>query len=389
MMNIQQKGIITLIKNAIDNRKYPLPEGFSIEAAESIAIQHHIVGIIYEGALLCGVDKNDPVMQRLFLKYYQMVVRNEMQMTALKQLFDVFDEHGIDHLPVKGSDMKLLYPNPAMRPMGDADVLIRMEQYERIKPIMEQLGYTSGHEIDHEIVWDSKALHLELHKRLIPTENKDYYAYMGDGWQFAKPVRGNRYTLPNEVMFVFLLLHFAKHYRGGGIGVRHAIDLWLYEQKIPMDAVALKAELEKVNMVDFYENIHAMLECWFEDRAWDAKAEFISAFLFSSGSWGTSKNKLLGQNLRSNKMNGNAGNSRIKLFFAALFPPLKTMQNRYAVLRKHAWLMPLFWPVRWFDAIFNRHENIRSYAKNIQTVSEENIDSFEKSLQYVGLYYDV
>ena len=55
-----------------------------------------------------------------------------------------------------------------MRTMGDADILIKTEQYERIVPIMNRLGYLPGVESNHECVWDKKnMLHVELHKMLI------------------------------------------------------------------------------------------------------------------------------------------------------------------------------------------------------------------------------
>ena len=37
--------------------------------------------------------------------------------------------------------MKALYPAPELRVMGDADVLIRLEQYEKIVPLMEKMGF--------------------------------------------------------------------------------------------------------------------------------------------------------------------------------------------------------------------------------------------------------
>ena len=68
--------------------------------------------------------------------------------------------------------------------MVDADVLVKTEQYPKIKNIMSSLGYCETKESDHEYIWDKKGFfHLELHKRLIPSNNEDYYSYYGDGWK--------------------------------------------------------------------------------------------------------------------------------------------------------------------------------------------------------------
>ena len=388
-MNDVQQGVLVLIKSALTGKAGTLPEDFSIDAAKSIIMRHQIVGMAYEGAVLCGIDKKHPVMQMMFQKYFQQIVRSEKQMDALSKLFATFEENEIDYLPVKGSNMKLLYPNPAMRTMGDADVLIRMEQYEKIKPVMVQLGYEPGHEIDHEIVWDSPALHLELHKRLIPSENADYYSYMGDGWKHSYQVSGHRYSLNNEIMYVFLLLHLAKHYRGGGIGLRQAIDLWVYEQKVSMDQDRLVKELKRADMLVFYQNLRKVLQCWFEDAQLDEKSEFISEYLFTSGSWGTAKNKLVGQGLRKSRRLGSSRKAKAQILAEAIFPPAKTMQNRYRILVKCPWLLPAFWPVRWVGATLFRRNNIRNYANKIEMTDDAQIDSFEKSLTYVGLKMDV
>ena len=51
---------------------------------------------------------------------------------------------------------------------------------------MQNLGYSEGSESDHELIWrKGNKILIELHKRIIPSYNKDYYAYFGDGWQLA------------------------------------------------------------------------------------------------------------------------------------------------------------------------------------------------------------
>lgn len=389
MISRIQQGVLILIKSALNGKVYDLPEGFSIQEAANSIYKHQIVGMAYEGAILSGIDRNDETMQKLFRQYCNHLIHSENQMRALGELFAAFEKNNIDYLPVKGSNMKLLYPNHAMRIMGDADILIRMTQYDQIEPIMVELGYTAGHEMDHEIVWDCKALHVELHKRLIPSDNTDYYRYIGEGWLYAEKIDGNRYSLSNEIMYVFLLLHFAKHFRGGGIGIRQAIDLWVYEQKTPIDPEKLTAELTKANILEFYHNIRTMLACWFEDRQWDERSEFISEFLFASGSWGTMQNKLLSQGLKGSKKQGSSRRVRTQMFFEAIFPSLSRMKTRYPVLEKHPILLPVFYPVRWVSALLFRRNNIRNYANNIHVVSAENVDTFEKSLKYVGLDLDI
>ncbi len=94
---------------------------------------------------------------------------------------------------------------------------------------MNRLGYLPGVESNHEYVWDKKnMLHVELHKMLIPSYNKDYYAYFGDGWRLAKKYDGSEFKMSDEDTFVYIFTHFAKHYRDAGIGIRHITDIYVY-----------------------------------------------------------------------------------------------------------------------------------------------------------------
>ena len=101
-MTVFQKGIITLMKCAITGKGEPLPAGFSLEEAEEFAQKQHILTLVYYGAVVCGIDKKDPVMQRMFLKYLQLMLRSERQMGEVARIFQAFDENEIDYLPLKG-----------------------------------------------------------------------------------------------------------------------------------------------------------------------------------------------------------------------------------------------------------------------------------------------
>ena len=157
-MDHQQKGLLTLIRSAITSQPLPLPEGFDLEGTHNQIKYHEIVPLTYEGALLCGISKKTPAMNLLFQDYCRFFMRSEAQMQAIGRIYAAFDANKIDYLPVKGCNMKPLYPKPELRVMGDADILIRMEQYSQIVPIMESLGFEATQESDHEYIWRSKEL---------------------------------------------------------------------------------------------------------------------------------------------------------------------------------------------------------------------------------------
>ena len=385
-MNSVQQGILALIRSAITGTPAQLPTDFSLDQGEHLIVTHQVAGMAYEGGVVCGLSKKDPVMARLFQRYYQGMLRSNAQLQALAQVFQTFEAHHIAYLPVKGCNVKSLYPRPAMRSMGDADVLIRYEQYEAIRPLMQALGYEELPEYHHELPWDSKALHLELHRSLIPDFHTQEYRHFSDAWQKAVHTQGMRYNLSCEDHFEYLFVHYAKHYRSGGIGIRQPIDLWVWQRTYPqMDMEAVRGSLADLGMLEFFDNTQAMLQVWFDGAQPTDKTDFMTDFIFASGAWGQMENRQTSAGLLKARQTGSAAQARKRYLWEAIFPPLDFMKKRYPVLKKAPWLLPVLWPVRWVTALLFRHQNIRNYRSGLENASDAKIESFEQSLRYVGL----
>ena len=389
MIDTLRQGVLALIHSAVSGEAKTLPEGFDLEAAMPLIQKHKINNLIYYGAKNCGIDASSPVMKNLFLVTYQAMCVDERQREQLGKLFAAFDANGIEYMPVKGVLLKALYPKPDMRIMGDADILIRLEQYEKILPIMETLGYTEKLESDHELIWTHPSLYLELHKRLIPSYNYDYAAYYGDGWQLGHPSTENpcRYEMTDEDEMIYLFTHFAKHYRDGGIGVRHMLDLYLYRKTKPdLDMEYLMAELKKLQLDAFYENIYRTLDAWFDCGQHDELTTQISDFIFKSGVYGAHDAHRIAQGVRD-KANEGGSNKQVKkrAWLKLIFLPYSNMCEKYPVLGKCPILLPIMWVVRWFSAFFKNPQTISQQHKNLKLLSEDKLDAWESQMQAVGL----
>ena len=140
-METLQRATVDLLKSAITGQAVALPEGFDLEAAYPQLQAHQMDTLLYEGAVRCGISRNLPIMKLLMQRYCGILLKSEGQMGELRRVTAAFEENGIDYMLLKGSRMKALYPRQELRNMSDADVLIRMEQYDRICPIMESLGF--------------------------------------------------------------------------------------------------------------------------------------------------------------------------------------------------------------------------------------------------------
>lgn len=384
-MDDMQKSIVTLLKSAITGEAYALPESFDLELIDPVVRKHHMIPLIYAGAVNCGVDRNNASMRRMFQAYCRAVQIGERQMRELERVFSSFETNEIDYLPLKGCVMKSLYPQPELRTMGDADVLIRMEQYERIREIIGELGFAEGEETEWHFVWKTDALCLELHRSLYkpdPVRETDYFK---DAWRYASVREGRRHAMDAENTFAFLFAHFAEHFTLTGIGCRHVVDLWVYLRNHPeMDEARLREILGKLRLWRFYQNVRRLIAVWFEDGASDERTEFLSQVFFDSGSWGSSINAVLSEGLRDLKQTGSVSGSRLKYIRHRLFPDVRYFQNKYPVLRRHIWLLPAIWLLRLFQKLLSV-SILRRRSEQFRMLNQTGIDKRKKMLEYVGL----
>ena len=386
-MTEQQTSLILLIKSALTGEPYRLPANTDLTAVFQVAKHHGVDVMAYYGGLLCGVDKNHPVMQEEMMRVYSSISVSGTQLSAIRKIKDALEAHGIDHMPLKGVHLKKLYPHPEMRRMGDADILIDCSKYETVRGFMQEFGYTEKYESNHEIVWAKKAVTIEFHKRLIPSYNKDYYQYFGDGWKLAKPLAGytSRFCMDPEDEMIYLFTHFAKHYRDSGIGIRHFVDLWVYQKHNPnMDQSYIRKELDKLQLLEFYDNIMRTLRVWFENYPQDEKAEYITQFIFTSGEFGHSHFSNLSSALKYAKNGQSELTIKRRRALHTLFPGYAEMCNKYKVLCKWPVLLPVMWLVRICQKVFIK-KRVRLFIDRQQQVNIGEISEYQKSLNFVGL----
>lgn len=319
------------------------------------------------------------------------ITLSERQMYEINKIFEEFDKNNIDYMPLKGTLLKKMYPKTEMRVMSDADILIKTEQYDTIKSVMENLGYTYVLESDHEFVWSKRGISIELHKRLIPSYNEDYYAYYGDGWRLGRPVfeGGNRYAMSADDEMVYLFTHFAKHYRDAGIGIKHIVDLWVYKNAVKsLDNQYILDELKKLQLSEFYKNIMLTLECWFGKSEFDEKTYFITDTIFNNGVYGKHTNHVITSALKTSKLKESAQKVRFIKFKNMLFLPYDKMCTKYPVLTKIPFLLPIMWVVRGFNVIIFKRNQMKTFENDVKSISNKKIDERQLALSFVGLDFN-
>ena len=366
-----------------------LDSAFNWQQLLKIGQQHQITPLLYYGLVHAKIKMPPAVETALYKVTVSAVLITQNQQHALKAVCRAFEQNGICYLPLKGAVLQQLYAKPEQRLMSDADLLIKPEQYEKIKTILIDLGFLEGQESNHELIWHKPgALHLELHKMLIPSYNRDYFAYYGNGWKLAKPTKTSRFCFSPEDEFIYLFTHFAKHYRDGGIGLKHAVDLYVFINANPaLNQSYILAELKKLQLLSFYQNILAMLRCWFSGEGENKVTGFLTQKIFQSGAYGTPKGHVIAQGTKTAK-SVSAKNVRAKKLLQMVFLPYSGMAQRYPVLKKAPVLLPLFWVVRWADTLVFHRSHIRRQQKVLQTLKQKEIENYQQQLNFVGLDFN-
>ena len=387
-MTDKQEILLGIIKSAITGEKYPLPDDFSASNVISAAGHHQIENIVSYGLGICGVDTSSDEFSVFTHKVMENIFIDQKQAFLLDALSKEFQKNGICFSVLKGPRLKKLYPNSDMRGMSDIDILIKYEQFDKIKPLLISLGMSEMEESLHEIIWRYDNLKVEFHKQLIPSNNKDYFAFFGDGWDFVKPVSEGsfEYEMSKDDEFLFLFTHIAKHFRDSGIGIRYLIDSWLYRKAYPLNEDYIEENLKKLHLTKFYHNFFATVDVWFEGKESSEITDFITDYVFSCRVRGTNQNSVLSSGLLAKKY-GNVISGKKLTFLRLVFPDFRRMTVKYPVLKKAPVLLPFCYVARWFEALFFRRNTISQHKNELALQTDENIKEYEENLKYMGIEY--
>ncbi len=349
----------------------------------AITHAHKIHMMLYYGLLKGGFPVPDEVINLVKGRAFSETAFSMRQQAEMEDIFKKLEDKNIEFLPLKGAIMKKLYPTPDMRLMSDVDVLIKEEQYDKIVEILKESGYEYEVESDHELVWKKSTLCLELHKYLVPTYNKDFYEYYGNGWKTATRCEGTHYYMSDEDFFIYMFLHFSKHYRDSGIGIRHIVDIWVCLKNCNLDMAYVEGELKKLSLYDFYVNIKKTLSVWFEGGEETPETELITQWIFESGVYGTSENNAVSRAIRKEEEQGDT--SKANTYFRAFFPRYTSMCRLYPVLKKAPVLLPVFWIWRLLDRAFSGSNRLKKINEDMKVQTDENKNTYKELLDKVGL----
>lgn len=284
---------------------------------------------------------------------------------------------GIPLVLIKGSVVQDYYPVPALRSMGDVDVVIHPEDRKKTDAVMLGEGY--GKMVDNHAVWTYEKDHIvfEIHDHMFYeylANDVDYREYFDQVWNHVHLLEGadNIFVPEENFHFLYLITHLAKHITNKGMGFRAFLDFAFIVQKAGkrMDWQWIQAELEKLKLLQFTKTCVAFCQRWFdvqmpvETAGLDERfyAE-VTAKMFNDGIFGLENEQNVAAHSAKEIRRSKEPYwlSAVKLTVHRLFPPYKDMQlvPWYRFVDGRPWLLPAAWVYRWFYTATHKFKESR------------------------------
>lgn len=374
---------LLVIKKVVLNSDEEITD-INIEWVMRLAKFHSLEYIIYLGINKLNITNLNKEEFSTFSKYAKInAYKSEVQSFELLNILDQLESNNIKHLPLKGAIVRNCYPNIQYRSMADLDILIPLCDIKKAGNVLKSIGYSAEHlGGNHDCYVKKPYMNVELHRAMLDeTYQVNYY---DDIWNkvIKKENKEYQYQLTNEDFFVYLIVHAAKHFSGGGTGLRIVLDIYYYLEKYKLDFTYVYKELSKMNLDKFGNILINISNSLFKNIKSDNNENemLVLKYIISCGTYGTTENHSA-VSLEEEKLE----KSKSKLIFRRLFPSYNTMKRRNPILAKIPILLPLFWFTRLIKGLFNFKDHKKTY-QTIKSIDNEKVNEVNRIKEITGVY---
>ncbi len=349
----------------------------------ALSKNHDLAHLIADALEKNGLLEEGSKARQFFLQERNMAIsRYEQQQYELNRICKVLEDEKIAYIPLKGSVIRKLYPEPWMRTSCDIDILVKENDLNRaIYALKQQLNYTAKDKKEyHDIsLFSPSGVHLELHFILID-DNKRFDNLLKKPWEYAVQINEDsfKYQFSNEYFLAYIISHVAYHFVvGGGCGVRSLVDISILN-KIQHNKEKVVELCEKCGLTTFYNKISELSSSCMDGEFSQIEQEDLLEFILNAGMYGDFENRAA---INQTKKGGKG-----RYFLSRIFIPYGQLKRQFSVLEKHKWLMPFCQIARWFKLLFGKNsKNFKKELKANIKVQGEKQESVAKLLKELDL----
>jgi hypothetical protein len=315
--------------------------------------------------------------------YYQTLAQNTLMYQELERILKALDEAGIPVIVLKGAALAAtVYEDIGLRPMGDLDLLVHRQDFEKAEQIVRSVGYEPtrpelfpgiNRKLAHEIsLVGGKGGNttVELHWGIIAGDNDQRSPEMARVWEQTEVwgARGHVFVLSPIMTILYLSAHQM---------IQHGSDrvrlIWLYDIHRLFSC--------KGDFLDHDQLFSHAYELHWSSALFEAIDRIQERFgtPVENGVF----NNLISEEERVKNLEGKKHRpgqtrsekilermayldlqSRVIWVFAKIFPSPDHMKWHYNP--QPSWLWPLYYPYRWVDISIDLIKTSMMIVRNIR-----------------------
>lgn len=345
------KLFFALLRSAICGTKLTAEEKniFSSDMLENLlnlAIKHDIAHL-----LVFGLKQNDLISKEksyIEEEIFKAVYRSEKIKYDFNILCNALEKAEIPFIPLKGSVIRKYYPKDWMRTSCDIDVLVHQEDLEKAIYYLESNhSYTIKKRGFYDVsLYTQNGTHIEIHFNLMANGiANNAIDILSSVWDNVLLCNNTKfcYKMTDSFFYFFHIAHMAKHFKGGGCGIRPLIDLWILDNIKNVDKDKRDVILSIGDLLEFANIARRLSKVWFEGIEGDKFTCQMEDFLLRGGVYGSTDNRVA----LEQKSHG----GRFGYIFYRIFAPYEILKYDYPIIKKHRWLIPFAQIKRWFKLL--------------------------------------
>ena len=175
-------------------------------------------------------------MNTKFITYCGLQYKRQ---SFVHRMIEKLEDNGVVCCVLKGESIAGLYHTPIARISSDTDILINPQKLDLCLDIMKKMGFSIGekHYGSHQI----ECMHpvaglVEIHIMMYGKQTEElcfnHEVKYSEEYMRLTAEDGAEYsTLGVTDNFLFLMLHFIKHFLSFGVGIRQLEDVLIYAEK--------------------------------------------------------------------------------------------------------------------------------------------------------------
>ena len=239
--------LLRIITAAGAGESFPaLPETLDWVLAEKLAREQSVPGIWGRALYHATVPIPESARTRAKQQYFFLAAREAHRRTGILRLLAELESEGVRGAVLKGFAVGACYAAPECRVSGDVDFLIDPKDEDKVCSFLSARGFSvqrrgplSHHDIAVHPILGMVEVHVQLYDEVRNTHWFEGVLRVPQRpFVREKIAEGTFWTLDPQDHMLFLLLHLAKHFVGGGVTLRMLVDCGLF-YRVHADQLAL------------------------------------------------------------------------------------------------------------------------------------------------------